>query len=160
PACFLQPLQKRRETRLSFRVVRGKIHEHADAAHPLALLRARRERPRRSRATKKRDELAASHVGHGPSSCRGVTTSNRVCPAYRGWPASPWGRLSIFKWPSPTMPSQRCRNNGARSCSRLKSIAAPALACGREGLKPSREPLPLRYMLRTIITNCERRAPF
>jgi len=51
----------RRETRLSFRVVRGEIHEHADAAHTLALLRARRQRPRR-RATEQRDELApATH---------------------------------------------------------------------------------------------------
>jgi hypothetical protein len=33
--------------------------QHADAAHALALLRARRERPRRSRAADKRDELAA-----------------------------------------------------------------------------------------------------
>jgi hypothetical protein len=35
--------------------------EHTDAPHPLALLRARRERPHRSRAAKQRDELAAFH---------------------------------------------------------------------------------------------------
>jgi hypothetical protein len=39
-----------RNARLSFRIVRGKVHEHADAPHFLALLRARRERPRCSRA--------------------------------------------------------------------------------------------------------------
>ena len=35
-------------------------HKHANASHPLALLRARRERPRR-RAAEKRDELAPLH---------------------------------------------------------------------------------------------------
>ena len=44
PNCC-QPLQERRETGLPFRIVRGYSHEHADAPHPLALLRARRERP-------------------------------------------------------------------------------------------------------------------
>ena len=37
-------------------------HEHADAPHPLALLRARRERPRRRRAAEQRDEFAPPHV--------------------------------------------------------------------------------------------------
>src|SRR4029450_1037189 len=45
PAPFLQPLQKRANASLSFRIVRGQMHEHADAPHPLALLRSRRERP-------------------------------------------------------------------------------------------------------------------
>ena len=35
-------------------------YHHADAPHPLALLRARRKRPRR-RAAEQRDELAAFH---------------------------------------------------------------------------------------------------
>ena len=35
-------------------------HEHADASHAVALLRARRERPRRRRAAEERDELAPS----------------------------------------------------------------------------------------------------
>src|SRR5262245_55839472 len=35
------------------------------AANALALLRARRERPRSSRAAEQRDEIASSHVGHG-----------------------------------------------------------------------------------------------
>jgi len=33
-------------------------HQHADTPHPIRLLRARRERPRRSRAAEQRDELA------------------------------------------------------------------------------------------------------
>ena len=36
-------------------------HEHADAPHPLGLLRARRDRPRCRRTAEKRDELAPSH---------------------------------------------------------------------------------------------------
>jgi len=35
------------EAGLRLRLVRSGVHEHADAAHPLALLRARGERPRR-----------------------------------------------------------------------------------------------------------------
>ena len=61
PAQLLQPLQERREAGLSFRIVRGQAHEHADAPHPLGLLRARRERPRGRRAAEKRDELAPPH---------------------------------------------------------------------------------------------------
>jgi hypothetical protein len=38
--------------------------EHADAPHPLGLLRARRERPPRRCAAKQSDELPSSHVGH------------------------------------------------------------------------------------------------
>ena len=38
--------------------------QHADAPHALALLGARRERPRCSRAPEQRDELAPPHVGH------------------------------------------------------------------------------------------------
>src|SRR5258705_13434058 len=62
PAQLLQGLCERREAGLSFRIVRGPIHEHADAPDALALLRARRERPRRSRAAEQRDELASPHV--------------------------------------------------------------------------------------------------
>ena len=36
--------------------------EHADAPHPLGLLRTRRERPRRRRAAEKRDELAPARA--------------------------------------------------------------------------------------------------
>ena len=59
---FLQPLYKRRNAGLSFRIVCGQVHKHADAPHPLALLRTRRERPRSRRATKQCDELAAFHL--------------------------------------------------------------------------------------------------
>ena len=48
----------------AFRIVRGECHEHADAPHPLGLLRARRERPRRRRAAEQRDELAPLSFDH------------------------------------------------------------------------------------------------
>jgi hypothetical protein len=60
PAPFLQPLQKRADAGLSFRIVRGQMHKHADAPHP-AGLRPHRERPRSRRAAEQRDELAAPH---------------------------------------------------------------------------------------------------
>ena len=67
PAQLLQPLQKRCEADLALRIVRGRIHEHADAPHPLALLRARRERPCGRRAAEQRDELAPLHHSITPS---------------------------------------------------------------------------------------------
>src|SRR5262249_39995879 len=48
---------ERRDASLSFQIGRSRAHEHADAPHALALLRARRERPSR-RTTEKRYELA------------------------------------------------------------------------------------------------------
>src|SRR5262245_35106194 len=60
PARFLQPLQECRETPLSFRIFCGEVHEDADAAHFLSLLRSHHDRPRRS-AAEQRDELAAPH---------------------------------------------------------------------------------------------------
>src|SRR5262245_63944211 len=51
----------------SLSIGRSRAHEHADAPHPLALLRACRQRPRR-RAAQQRDERAPPHVGHWASS--------------------------------------------------------------------------------------------
>src|SRR5262249_22647473 len=62
PAKRLQPLQEGSEPCLVMRIVRRCGEEHADAPHPLALLRARRERPRRCCAVQ-RDELAAFDHG-------------------------------------------------------------------------------------------------
>src|SRR5262245_18783022 len=58
PTQSLQPLPKRLDAALSFRVV-GDAHQHADPPHPLALLPPRRERPSSRRAAEQRDELAA-----------------------------------------------------------------------------------------------------
>src|SRR5215469_11696219 len=51
---------ERSDASLSFQIGRSRAHEHVDAPHPLAVLRARRERPRR-RAANERDEVAALH---------------------------------------------------------------------------------------------------
>src|SRR6516165_180681 len=61
PAQLLQSLMESREARLTFRIIGGEIHEHADAPYPLGLLRARRERPRDGCAGEQRDELATFH---------------------------------------------------------------------------------------------------
>ena len=61
PAKLLQALLERPEAELSFRIVRGEGHEHANPPYPIWLLRARRERPCR-RAADKRDELAPPHA--------------------------------------------------------------------------------------------------
>jgi hypothetical protein len=50
---------------LKFRIVRGCRQQHANASHPLGLLRPRRERPR-GRTAKQRDEFAALHVAPLP----------------------------------------------------------------------------------------------
>src|SRR5262249_13869477 len=48
-----------------------RIHQHTDAPHALALLRAGRERPRRH-AAEQRYELAPSFIEHGGSPMRSV----------------------------------------------------------------------------------------
>src|SRR5262249_16940003 len=63
PSQLAERLCQRGEPGLPLGIVRGDIREHADAPHPLALLRARRERPR------------------GPAGERGyeVSSSNAAC---------------------------------------------------------------------------------
>src|SRR5262245_61966110 len=69
PAAFLQPLRERGDLGERIRIVRAPAHEHADAPHPFALLRARRERPGSRRAAEQRDELAALYCcGHSITS--------------------------------------------------------------------------------------------
>src|SRR5262249_23381340 len=60
PAHLLELLDECGVSLLSIRIVTGAAREHSNPPHPLALLRARRERPRR-RAAEQRDELAAFH---------------------------------------------------------------------------------------------------
>src|SRR5262245_38365969 len=61
PAQFLETLQERSMANQSLGIILGEIREHADAPHPLALLRARHERPRGRRAAERQDERAALH---------------------------------------------------------------------------------------------------
>src|SRR5262249_49208908 len=60
PPKFLQPLAQGRNACLSVRIVRTEPY-YGDAPHSLALLRARRERPRGRRAAEQRDKIAALH---------------------------------------------------------------------------------------------------
>jgi hypothetical protein len=57
PTQFLHPLPERADPWLIVRIVLGYGQEDADKAHPLWLLRVRRERPL-CRSAKKRDERA------------------------------------------------------------------------------------------------------
>jgi len=59
PAQLLQALGKCCDPGLAEGIPCSERHEHADAPHALALLRARRERPRGHRTAEQRDELAA-----------------------------------------------------------------------------------------------------
>src|SRR6516165_4597029 len=60
PAQLLQALLERLSLGLSYRIVSGPAHDHANPPHPLRLLRACRERPRDC-TTEKRDELTPLH---------------------------------------------------------------------------------------------------
>jgi hypothetical protein len=61
PAQLRERIAKRREPRLRCRIALRNAHQHADAPHPVALLRSRSERPC-CRASKQREELASLHV--------------------------------------------------------------------------------------------------
>jgi len=69
PAQLLQISQKRRDFDSCLRIALGNLNEHADAPHPLGLLRARRERPRgRSRPMV---------IGMWPLSVRGLPSESK-----------------------------------------------------------------------------------
>jgi hypothetical protein len=50
------------EARLPFRVILADGHQHADAPHPLWLLRTRPQRPCCCHATEKRNQLSPLHA--------------------------------------------------------------------------------------------------
>src|SRR6516165_2848186 len=52
---------ERSDASLSFHLGGSRAHKHADAPHPLGLLRARRQRTRGHRATEQRDGLTTFH---------------------------------------------------------------------------------------------------
>src|SRR5262249_49874881 len=79
PAQLLQSLMESREARLTFRIIGGEIHEHADAPHPVGLLRARRKRPGCRRATDERNERAPFHSI--ASSARASRVGGTVMPS-------------------------------------------------------------------------------
>jgi len=94
---LLQPLQERPEAGLKFQIVHSRGQKHADATHPLALLRARRERPRGRRAADERDELArAQSKGRRPAVGRGHPLSN------------------FFRWPAHRVLQDECSSDRLR----------------------------------------------
>src|SRR5262249_24536526 len=60
PSQLLESFAERGQVVMKFGVILGMRHQHTDSPFPLALLRARRQRPRR-RAAEQRDELATFH---------------------------------------------------------------------------------------------------
>jgi hypothetical protein len=67
---------------------------HADPPHPLGLMRARRERPRRCRATEQGNEVPPSPVEHAPPGTGGTSLPQGQDAAEA--PAGPWGRPESF----------------------------------------------------------------
>ena len=64
PSKFLEPVLKHFNIGTPVHVAFGEYRQHTDAPHSLALLCARRERPRCRRAAEQRDELAPSSFDH------------------------------------------------------------------------------------------------
>src|SRR5262249_15392623 len=65
-----------REAGFCLRIVLGEAQQHANPPHSVALLRARRERPRDCRAADERDELAPPHsITSVASNCIELGTS-------------------------------------------------------------------------------------
>src|SRR5262249_23172846 len=73
---------KGRRARLSFWIILRIVHQHCDPAHPVGLLRARRERPSR-RAAEQCDELAPLQLcGHSiTSSARARSVGGTSMPS-------------------------------------------------------------------------------
>jgi hypothetical protein len=79
PAQLLESLPERSGAELSFGIVLGVEHQHADPPHPIGLLCVRRQRPRSRRAAEERDELAAPHSR--TSLARAMNTSDKEMPS-------------------------------------------------------------------------------
>src|SRR5262245_9964012 len=71
PAQFLQSSKKCRDLDASLRIAFGNLNEHADPAHPVGLLRPRRERPRGY--TVKRDEFPPPHGAYPKAKDHGLS---------------------------------------------------------------------------------------
>src|SRR5262249_46897958 len=76
PTRLLQPLQEGGKPRLSLRIVRREVHEHADASHPAGrLLRVRRQRPCGYTAAEKCDEFPPPHGAYPKAKDHGLKYS-------------------------------------------------------------------------------------
>src|SRR5262249_22829078 len=78
PAERTEPLHQGGGIRIPHGVV-WRSHQHADASHALALLRARRERPRNGCAAEQRDEVSPVHSI--TSSARASSAGGTVSPS-------------------------------------------------------------------------------
>jgi len=76
PSEFMECCSECCDMGVPLRIAPGESHQHTYAPHPLALLRARRERPRGHGASEQRDELAPLHpITSSDSNCRELSTS-------------------------------------------------------------------------------------
>src|SRR5215831_11949625 len=122
PPEILQARAERRHAELAFGVLlRQPRNQHADAVHLLALLGARRQRPRR-RAAEERDELAPSHSINSSACSRKASGIVRpIAFAVRMLTAScrpPWRRAGCGR--------HRTRRGGfARLCQRHRRAGRP-----------------------------------
>ena len=73
PTELVETLPKYRNARTCVRVVLGGRHQHADAPHPIGLLRMRTKRPRERRAAKCGNEFSPCDVDRHPDPPLGVT---------------------------------------------------------------------------------------
>src|SRR6516162_1081834 len=86
---------ERSDASVSFQIRRTRAHEHLDAPHPLALLRAHRDWPGCRGTAQQGDELASSYVEHGLPSrnpCASLQHAHDTPEA----PARLWGRPESF----------------------------------------------------------------
>src|SRR5262245_21626442 len=100
PTHVLQRFPERRNAGLSLRIALGKAHQYTDPPHPVRLLRARRERPRRRGAGEQRYDLATVHdylVGESEP----LLAESRDGALWRSWTLGPLDRsldLCRRKW--------------------------------------------------------------
>src|SRR5262245_20685398 len=122
-------MQECREAGLSFQIIRGRAHVYAYAPHPLALLRASRERPRHCHTAEQRDELAAPDASHLTSPAK--TSCNQQIPVdrCRTYPRGCNIRLTERHTRlSPKNARQSKPRRGALSNKRVKLRALPSCA--------------------------------
>jgi tripartite-type tricarboxylate transporter receptor subunit TctC len=100
PAQLRQRLQERGIAGDSFRIVLGKRRQHADTAHPLALLRARGERPRNHRAADRGYQFPASDCDrHVPLPCEGLVKGTIACRMRAVFTFREGGMRWFLPWP-------------------------------------------------------------
>src|SRR5262249_26067547 len=81
PPNLVQSVQESSDAGHGFWIIRGQIHEHADAPRLARLLRPSRHRPRDSSAAEQRDHLAPFHSI--TSSARASSVGGTVKPSMR-----------------------------------------------------------------------------